>query len=220
MAIAFGTAANNGSSGTSPVTVTVTINNGDTGVAVISLTARNTTPDAVTSLTGGGTWALRVALTVGLERVEVWSTAAGAATAASSVDVAFGTTDLDAVCCFVGTWTGALGLGVTGTASGSTANPSITTTTQDNNNWVIAGFACLEGGVPTVNTANLRSARHQPGAVNHNGSGAMTDQTAVSPGSVVNDCIQTANSWVAAALELRTVAGGAPPVRPVIFVPI
>lgn len=197
MAIAFGRWGAFSGSG-SPQAVTVTVNNGETSVVAVFM---KPVTAAVTSITGGGTYTQRATKTQGTVKGELWSTNAGAATAASSVSVAMSGSPTQAGVA-VHLSTGVTALGTTGTAGGTAANPSITVSTQDNNNWIAAFFGFNDGGaLPTAGTGNLRGTDQDASITD-----ATTDNTRATPGTLVNSVTKGAvTDWAILALELRSV---------------
>ena len=108
------------------------------------------------------------------------------------------------VVCAVAQYSGVGALGLTNTNSGTGTAPTVSVTTQDNNNWVVAGFA-HEGATGTLSaqTGTLRQVKVTSGS---SVKGALTDNTSATPASVTNavTATQTGTNWAAAALELRT----------------
>src|SRR5207244_2842147 len=108
------------------------------------------------------------------------------------------------VVCAVAQYSGVGALGLTNTNSGTGTAPIVSVTTQDNNNWVVAGFA-HEGATGTLSaqTGTLRQVKVTSGS---SVKGALTDNTSATPASVTNavTATQTGTNWAAAALELRT----------------
>lgn len=198
MALAFGTTGAQTGTAT-PLAVTIAVNNGDTVIVTVTF---NPNTCAVTSITGGGAFTLRTSVNNGANlRQEMWSTDAGAGVSASSVSVAFSGTAADAGA-MVETVTGVLGLGPTATATGSTLNPTIAIVTQDSNNWVVAGFGWGNTGATTLG-GDIRATDG-----NISISDAIGDHTVAAPGTCTVSAIHGAVTWVATAIELRTVAGG------------
>ena len=134
-------------------------------------------------------------------RTEIWSAkvASGASTTVT-VNLAAGSE----VVCAVAQYSGVGALGLTNTNSGTGTAPTVSVTTQDNNNWVVAGFA-HEGATGTLSaqTGTLRQVKVTSGS---SVKGALTDNTSATPASVTNavTATQTGTNWAAAALELRT----------------
>lgn len=160
--------------------------------------------------TGGPmTFLQRSALNVTGGRLEQWSTAFnGGKVGASFITVNFsGTTEAAAR---VEECSGVLALGTTATANNTTANPSIALTTQDANNYVLAGFGLVGATTPTALTGTLRGSNASAGT--NPVVASSTDNTAASASSVTNAVTRAAATWAAAAIELRSVsAGGAIP---------
>src|SRR5436853_2668532 len=127
-------AANNYASSTA---VTVSLTAGDTAVVVISaLTGApigTTTISNVTD-TATNTYTQRATTSTGNAAVFVWSTASGAikTTGSITVTVTFSQSTLAYVA--VADYSGVAALGATATNTGTTANPTVSLTTQDANN--------------------------------------------------------------------------------------
>lgn len=206
MAIVFSHGGSNTASASTSVVVTVTVNAGDTVVVVSSAT----TLVAVSSVadSGGSTYTKR-----GLTgdngvvlQTEIWSTEANGAKASTTVTINYGSAVL--VAASVATYTGVDDLGKTATpASGSSSAPSVAITTQDSNNFVVAGMGIttIAAGSNTwsATTGNLRTNQAAstlvPGA-------AIMDNTAAGVGSVTcTAALSQSTTWNALALELRSV---------------
>lgn len=181
----------------SPKVATGTINNGETSVVAVFM---KPVTAAVTGISGGGTYTQRATKTQGTIKGELWSTNAGAATAASSVTVTMSGSPTQAGVA-VHVSTGVTTLGNTNTGSGTGANPSISVTTQDNNNWVAAFFGFNDGGsLPTAGTGNLRGTDADASIID-----GTTDNTRGTPGALVNSVTKGAvTDWASLALELRS----------------
>jgi hypothetical protein len=191
--------------GTTPLTPSKTINNGDTAIVTVVMTP---TTAAVSSITGGGTWFQRSSKIQGTCKVEQWSTNVGAAVSASSISIALSGSPT-AAGSVLETATGVVALGITGTAGGTSSNPSIAVVTQDANNFILAGYGWIETPTlaTTAGTGTLTGSDSDGAALSDAGS----YNTAASPGSVTNSVTHGAPSaaWAICALELRSVAGGA-----------
>ena len=102
-------------------------------------------------------------------------------------------------------YSGALEVGKTNTATGSSTAPSVAITTQDNNNVVCAGMT-TEGTSTwalSVGTA-LRNSQVGGGATTPGG--GVIDNTSATPASTTETAtLGTTGAWVAHAVELRTV---------------
>jgi hypothetical protein len=149
------------------------------------------------------TFTQRSALNVTGGRLEQWSTAFnGGKVNASFVQVLLsGTSEASAR---VEECSGVLAIGTTATANNTTANPTISLTTQDANNYVIAGFGLVGATVPTSLTGTLRGTTASAGS--NPVVSASTDNTAASASSVTNAITRAAAVWAAAAIELRSVS--------------
>lgn len=210
MAIAFGRVAHNGwgSNAGGNVVVAVTINNGETAVVEISQyysAAAGQGGMSVSSISGGGTYTQQgstVDNTDGTAHrtTQIWSTSAGGATSASTCSVAM-TGDAACVEVVVRCYTGVDAIGTTASNTGTSTNPTVSLTTQDNNNWVVAAFNSANDGPATALTGNLRDTGLQTGAQDVGTS--STDNTSVSVASVTNAVTLASSTWAALALELR-----------------
>jgi len=91
-------------------------------------------------------------------------------------------------------------------ATGSSTTPSVSITTTDSNNWIVAVTSNLgNAGIPTANTGNLRDANRTGTTSSHVAIGAC-DNTVASPGSVTCSDTITSGVWAAVGVELRTVS--------------
>ncbi len=137
-----------------------------------------------------------------LARTEIWSAkvAAGASTTVT-VNLSAGSE----VVCAVAQYSGVGALGLTSTNSGTGTALTVSVTTQDNNNWVVGGFAQRgTTGTLSAQTGTLRQVKVSTGVSNWV-KGALTDNTSATPASVTNAVTATQSTdWAAAALELRT----------------
>jgi len=197
--------SNNLSTSATSMTVTIpaTVAGNDL-VAVVSIgidIAPNTTVSSVTAT--GATFASRVVLSNGVARVEIWS-ARGISAGITTVTINFvAATNATAA---VAEYSGVAALGTTATNSGATANPTVSLTTQDANNFVVGGFSASAAGIAafTALTGTLRAAPVTAAGDVTDVAGALTDNTSATPASVTNAVTQAANTWAAAALELRS----------------
>jgi hypothetical protein len=213
MAIAFVTGSNSQTvvstaANSQQVTYPAALLVGQESVIIVSLRTTTATVSTITD-SKSNTYAFRQAINNGaVTRVELWSsklTTAVAITDTFTVTLAVSTTSKMVIC--TGCYSGVAARGATGTNTNSTANPTISLTTQDNNNFVVAGFAAQGTGLPGSLTGAFEgSAGTTGGAAATNVSGAMTDNTATTPTSVTNAVNLVAESWAAVVLELRTVA--------------
>src|SRR5438876_5879886 len=176
---------------------------GNTNIVVVALRQSGGAAPVSTISDGASTYSREVYMdNAGNARTEIWSAkvAAGASTTVT-VNLAAGSE----VVCAVAQYSGVGALGRTSTNSGSGTAPTVSVTTQDNNNWVVAGFAHQGAtGTLSANQGNLRQVKVTTGA-SYWVKGALTDNTSATPASVTNSVTATqSTNWAAAALELRT----------------
>ena len=185
-------------------TVTRTEAAGNTVVVVAAIRTTTSTVSSVTD-TGGSSYSFRASINnASSARVEVWSTPAGASKSSTSVTINLSASSKFVGCVFE--YTGVAALGVTNTATSAAANPAISLTTQDNNNWCVAGFAGQGTGTFTAGTGTLRSsAVTSGGAAGSNAGGAFADNTVATAGTCTNSVTNADTVWALAALELRSV---------------
>jgi hypothetical protein len=210
MAIAFVTAGSNVETvGTaSPMSVTVTITAGHTAFAVIHFGASG---GAVTSITGGGTWTKICEITnngIAGYRSELWATGVGAAASAASVSIAWSGAP-EAVAAMVSDYSGVLALGnnATNRSGAASANPNVSLTLQDANNYIIAGGEAWDTTAFTVSGSNTIRAQ-QSGSGASDIIGAALDNTQAGTGSITATLLHASNEWTMVAVEARSVAPG------------
>lgn len=92
------------------------------------------------------------------------------------------------------------------TASGTSAAPSITVTTQDNNDWVVASFVTV---LQTMTTTT--GTQREQVAIGGNPRLTTADNTVATAGSVTIAGTITSAAWAVALIELRTVSAAAGP---------
>lgn len=186
------------------VTVTYTVT---AGRCLVVLCASNTPSQTVTGITdtGGSSILSRVGpLSDSTQVVEIWSTSPTGSTSSTSITATW-SDSAGRRSLIVLEFDGVTLLGNTATNSGTGTNPTVSLTTQDANNWVVAN---LLGDFSNVITASVGTVRQT------NQSGATTSQagmtnTSASAGSVTCTGTQAESDlWVAAALELRSVSSG------------
>lgn len=207
MAIAFGRSAPFSGTGASPLAAALTLNAGETGIVLATLNPTTLAVTGVSDNAAGGSSTYSSppggALNQGTSiRGECWRTGAGTGKASTSTSMAFSGTNTDSGL-IAAAYTGVLAIGNFSITSGTGANPSITLATQDANNWVVFGFALLNGGAITAGTGNLRQTDADLSIQD-----ALVDNTSVGAGNVTGSITLAAGPWVGWALELRTVAGG------------
>jgi hypothetical protein len=145
-------------SGSSPTSVTVTMVAGETGFCFVTLDIFSSY-QIVTSISGGGTWGFIEGYYVSSSSyIEVWATAAGGATAATSISVTTGVSSSTSVFVFQYTGVGQINQanGVTLNNS-STSTPSLVLNTLQSGSVALAMFYGLAGdGTITATTGTLR----------------------------------------------------------------
>ncbi len=205
MVIAFGTSTTGGGTATPITTGTITT---VANSVIVVCAAINPTTSTITSITdpAANTYSVVTTLNSG-NRVELWSTGVTTtALSAQAVTVNFSAAPTQAEIVVV-TYTGVASLGINATNSGSTTTPTITATTQDSNNFMVAAMAASGTGTFTANVGNLRNSGVQGTMANSAEGCAGNDNTVVTPGSVTNTVtLSVSETWGAAVLELRTVA--------------
>jgi len=172
----------------------------------------------------GNTYVFQNAINNGtVARVEVWvaHNTAFQLTSTQNVTVTLNIGASNGATAIAG-YSGVAAIGINGTNTGSSTTPTISLTTQDSNNFVLAGFAAQGTATFSANVGILEaSAVTSGGSGSSNVGGALNDNTAGSPSSVVNTVTLSAtNAWAAVGVELRTVApaGGGPPKLPIVGV--
>lgn len=101
-------------------------------------------------------------------------------------------------------WLGALAFGNCVPNTGTNADPTVSVTTQDANNFVVAGFSSVGSTLATVKTGTFdRSTTSNGGSPVAQ---ATAHNTAASPGSVTVAVTLAATTWTAVGYELRSVA--------------
>ena len=198
-----GSAANNANSTT--VVITLTTSTGNTIACAAAIRTTTTVVASVTD-TGGSTYTQALGANNGTNaRMEVWWTAVNASVASTSITVTISPTGKFAASC--GEYSGIVSLGTCASGTGSAANPTISKTTVDNDNWIFAGFSHQNTGTATAGTGNLRATSATSGGAGASNVGtAGNDNTSATPASVTNTVTWAAQTWVAVACEFRTVA--------------
>jgi len=202
MAIAFSNHAHAANSTTSPYNTTVTINAGDTVVVMVLVVAAGAVTVAVTDNVGN-IYAQKVAASnTNNCQGFMWATlsAVAATTITTTITGAF-TGSSTSVC----TYSGVSAFGTTNTATASASPLSIALSTQDANNFVVAGYGIQSGSAATV-TASVGNLRDTSATLRCS---SLGDNTALTASSVTNTV--TTNSitnGVILALELRCPSGG------------
>lgn len=197
------------STSTNTVTLTVTFTAGNTGIVIVAFpnnttTVTRVTDNATTSSSAYGTNPNLRKVNGTTSSVEIWYTGPGGVRAGvTSVTVLISANGRFAVC--ADNYSGVLGIGGTGAGgTGSSTAPSAAQTTQDANNFIVAGMGRAAGtSTWTASAGNLRT---NYGGATSTSCAAIMDNTAASPGSVTNTAtLGTTGVWAVATVELRTV---------------
>ena len=195
MAVAFVQTANN-SSTTNQVIVTITTSASNIVYVATALDGTRTV-SSITD-TGGSAYTKHNSRSNGVYSSGIWS--AYNVAASTSVTINLSAAGNNAV--VVGEYSGGAMRGATARASGLTADPTVSVTTIDRNNWVVASFETSDGTAPTAKTGNLRGTSVIGTAVGC----ALNDNTAAAPGAVTNAVTHAASTWACCGSEVRTTA--------------
>jgi hypothetical protein len=201
--IANGTAA----AGT---TCVVTITTTSTNTLVMTTSDRPVTSivSSITDSAGTNTWTNAAAVTDSgnAAHEEAWTTQVSS-NSVTSVTVHYSVTLTHAIC-HIAEYSGVQAIGLNNTNSNASGtNPTVSITTQDANNFVVAGLGENGNNIYTAQNGNLR----QQTSANTRREGTV-DNTAVSASSVTCSVTYSGNApWVAAAVELRSTSGAAAP---------
>lgn len=212
--VTYNTSASNSDAASgNPIIVTLAIPSGKT--TVVGICMDRTTGggaqvvSAVADSLGSSVYTFQDSITDAgdTNHIELWSTAAGASTAASGVKVTLsGNAYWDV---FVAVYNGVAALGLKNSGNANSGTSSAAITTQDANNYVVSTHCAYghgNGQTLSAATGNLRQSQNSTGS--KPGSG-WVDNTAASASSVtVSATLSTAARWDADALELRSTTGG------------
>jgi hypothetical protein len=212
-----------GAASSSPVSVTTTIVSGETGICVVGLGNGSTdlSSQAVTSITGGGTWT-RVAAetesggTNGGCRIELWTNGVGGGAAATSVSVAYSpSVSYAAVSC--GQYVGVTGIlvvnavGNSATASPSVSTPLVNLTTVDKDSFVVAGLSETTSSTPAPGTSFGALRQDKVDSLMFVG---LNDNPSYYAQNVLNAMVDgngaTSNNWTTVAVELTSISNTIP----------
>jgi alpha-L-arabinofuranosidase len=197
-----GTHSNTGG-GTAPVSLSIPYSS-SSGNTVVATCALGSTSSSISSITDNGSaWALRAFANNGAAvRSEIWSTAAGGSIASKSFTIAIsGGTPAS---CALEEYSGVSGLGPTATSYGVTGTWGVALTTQDPNDYVVAG---LGANSYYGYYATAGAIWQQSGLTSNPGSNyvetALCDNTAATATTVSCTSVSSPVAWAAVALELR-----------------
>src|SRR5690348_6831437 len=178
-------------------------------IVVATLDVNSGTVSSVVD-SGGSTYTKIASVTNGTLILEIWATSATGSVASTTVTVTWSAASRNhemAAC----EYTGVAAIGTNNTASGSASPGSVSITTQDANNFVVAGIGVLAANAQTAQNGNLRLSITEGGAGSKSSLGEV-DNTAASASSVTCSTTFTSAAWGAVAVELRSVAGNNPSV--------
>ncbi len=213
---ASSTACVNSSSSTSSLTCTLAASTAANHTVIVAIAIRTQT-STVSTVADSGTSSYSqcsgcVINSGTTTREEVWTTAVNASKASTTVTVT-----LSAGSKFVMSveeYSGVSTLGNTNTlnnGSGTSTICSATVTTQDNNNWAVAGCAAAGTATYSANAGNIRANGVSSGGSGaSNIGGAALDVSQSSPGTATMQATLSAGEvWASVALELRSGAAAA-----------
>lgn len=204
----IGGAHNNTGVSTAPTSLSIPYSS-SSGNTLVATCALGNTSSSISSITdSGSTWTLRAYINNGTAvRSELWSTTAGGSVASKSFTIAMsaGTP----ASCALEEYSGVGSLGTTATSYGNSGNWSVTLTTQDANDFIVAGLGANSyyGYSATAGTIQQKA-----GVTSNAGSDyvetVLCDNTAAAATSLSCASVSSPIAWAAVALELRTGAGG------------
>src|SRR2546427_2415102 len=206
--VSSGNAAGPNVGAASPWNLQVNLNVPGNTTVVVAVAVKNTAviPSSVTD--SGGSFYFKVAdqlVNVNAARVQLWATVAAGAKNSTWVKVNTCCTGTDMVAA-VASYSGVVSLGTVVKAFSASASTTATVsvTTSDANNWVVAAMASAGGASLAASTGNLRQSAVVSGSIG----GALMDNTSASPAAVSNTLTTGSAQYTAmAAVELRTVPG-------------
>jgi hypothetical protein len=216
MAIAFAarsaaTASPNSSgttSPTSPLTLAFTPNAGDTLVVCVSFreTTASVNASGVTD-DQGNSYGSAAKVTVSTNtRDEIWGAISAVNGNLTTLSVAFGGSPTR-MCLTVLTYTGVGSFGNTGSNSGTaTVSPTVTVTTQDVNNWIVAAGSSATSSVWTTNGVNTIRQSIVSGSASRNTIGSGDSGAIATPGATAVTFTQSSNAYGMVGIELRVPA--------------
>jgi len=201
-----GGATNTTGSSTSATSLSIAYHSssGNTIVAVCAL--GNTTSSISSIADSGSVWALRAFVSNGTAvRSEIWSTNAGASVASTSftMNISGGTP----ASCALEEYAGVLNLGATAINQATSGTMSVGLTTQDANNYLVAGL-----GANSYYGYNLTNGavRQAAGLTQNPGKNYvemdLCDNTAITAASVSCSSVSGSAAWAIPALELRSIS--------------
>ena len=198
-----GGAGGNTGSNLAPTSLTINYSSSSHNTLVAVCALGNPQSSISSIRDGGSVWALRAFTSnaAGV-RSEIWSTGAGLSVASKSFTI--GISAGSPASCALEEYSGVVALGGAATTQATSGTWSIGLTTQDSNNYVVAGI----GANSYYGYSNPSGTIRQSGGTTAN-SGVdyvemdLFDSTATMPSLVASGVITGSAPWAAAALELR-----------------
>ena len=206
-----------GNTGNNPALASLSIpyssHGGNTIVAVCALGSAASSVASVTD--SGSPWALRAFVNNGSAvRTEIWSTAAGGSVPSLAFNISFSSGA--PASCAVEEYAGVQSIGTTATAQTTSGNWSVSLTTQDPGDYVVAGIGANSFyGYTTISGSSRQLGGVTSNAGNDYAEIALCDSTATSPSLVSCSSVSGPAAWAAPAVELRS-TGAAPALAPII----
>ena len=210
----IGGAHGNTGSSLTPVALTVPYHSGNNNTIVMACALGNTSASISSITDAGSTWTFRTYTSNGSAvRSELWSTSVNGSVASNSFTVALSSGSPTS--CVLEEYSGVGSIGQTAANVSSSGIWSVGLTTQDPNNYVVAGL-----GANSYNgyTANAGTIRQLSGLTANSGNNyvemALCDNTAPTASLVACTSVSGPAPSAAAALELRTlnISTGSTPV--------
>jgi hypothetical protein len=201
-----GGAGNNTGSASAPTSLSIAYSSSN-GTTVVAVCALANTASAIGSISdSGSTWTLRAYVNNGTAvRSEIWSTGAGGSVASTSFTISF--PGGSPASCALEEYSGVVSIGTTTTNDGNSTTMSVGLTTQDANDYVVAGLGANSFNGYSVLSGTVR----QAGGLGGNaGSGYvemdLCDNTATTVSSVTCMAALGSAPWAVPGLELRPAA--------------
>ena len=197
-------ATNTTGSSTSATSLSIAYHN-SSGNTMVAVCALGNTTSSISSITDSGSvWALRAFVSNGTAvRTEIWSTSAGASVASTSftINISGGTP----ASCAIEEYAGVLNLGATAINQATSGTMSVGLTTQDANNYVVAGLGANSYYGYSMSNGAIRQAAGLTGNPGKNYVEIdLCDNTATTATSVTCSSVSGSAAWAIPALELRS----------------
>jgi hypothetical protein len=186
-----------------PVSLSIAYSSGN-GNTIVAACALGNTSSSISSITDGGSaWAFRAYASNGTSvRSEIWSTSAGGSVASSSftINISGGAP----ASCALEEYSGVQIIGTTATNEGTSGTISVSLTTQEANDYIVAGLGTNSySGYNITNGVSRQSAGLTSNSSNNYVEMDLCDNKAPAAGSVACLSVSAPAPWAAPALELR-----------------